>query len=74
MLVLINKILINLTEVLAITFKNPNTVCIADINKIYWEREYPTRDANLLLSTIASTPHRWLRNMYTQFIINHSPI
>ena len=33
--VLINKILINLTEVLAITFKNPNTVCIADINKIY---------------------------------------
>ena len=46
MLVLINKILINLTEVLAITFKNPNTVCIADINKIYWEREY-TRDANI---------------------------
>ena len=27
MLVLINKILINLTEVLGITFKNPNTVC-----------------------------------------------
>ena len=52
MLVLINKILINLTEVLAITFKNPNTVCIADINKIYWECEYPTRDA-ILLSTIA---------------------
>ena len=44
MLVLINKILINLTEVLAITFKNPNTVCIADINKTYWEREYPTSE------------------------------
>ena len=42
MLVLINKILINLNEVLAITFKNPNTICIADINKIYWEREYTT--------------------------------
>ena len=52
MLVLINKILINLTEVLAITFKNPNTVCIADINKIYWEREYPSKPTSLL-STIA---------------------
>ena len=50
--VLINKILINLTEVLAITFKNPNTVCIADINKIYWEREYPSKPT-ILLSTIA---------------------
>ena len=52
MLVLINKILINLTEVLAITFKNPNTVCIADINKIYWEREYPSKSV-ILLPTIA---------------------
>ena len=52
MLVLINKILINLTEVLAITFKNPNTVCITDINKIYWEREYHSKPT-ILLSTIA---------------------
>ena len=44
MLVLINKILINLTEVLAVTFKNPNTICIADSNKIYWECEYPTNE------------------------------